>query len=279
MEGVLAIMGINILMAYSAYIIMATGQLSLGNAGFMAIGAYCSGYLTTVTGMTLIPAILIGGVTAGAMGIVLGIPVLRFQGFFLVLATLGFGEMIRAFFINFEPTGGAYGMRGLFGADAYMIGAFVLVLTLLIWLLERSRIGRAFDAVAADEEAASGIGINVRMIKVAAFALGALIAGMAGGLYGHYLLYIEPGNFTFLISAMAVLFVILGGMESVWGALLGAVIFSILPEVLRFMHDWRLSLFGAVLIVLMIIRPRGLLTRNILRSIRRTVAPKVRPDA
>ncbi|MCB1362620.1 MAG: branched-chain amino acid ABC transporter permease, partial [Rhodobacteraceae bacterium] len=207
MEGVLAIMGINILMAYSAYIIMATGQLSLGNAGFMAIGAYCSGYLTTVTGMTLIPAILIGGVTAGAMGIVLGIPVLRFQGFFLVLATLGFGEMIRAFFINFEPTGGAYGMRGLFGADAYMIGAFVLVLTLLIWLLERSRIGRAFDAVAADEEAASGIGINVRMIKVAAFALGALIAGMAGGLYGHYLLYIEPGNFTFLISAMAVLFV------------------------------------------------------------------------
>lgn len=279
MEGVLAIMGINILMAYSAYIIMATGQLSLGNAGFMAIGAYCSGYLTTVTGMTLIPAILIGGVTAGAMGIVLGIPVLRFQGFFLVLATLGFGEMIRAFFINFEPTGGAYGMRGLFGADAYMIGAFVLVLTLLIWLLERSRIGRAFDAVAADEEAASGIGINVRMIKVAAFALGALIAGMAGGLYGHYLLYIEPGNFTFLISAMAVLFVILGGMESVWGALLGAVIFSILPEVLRFMHDWRLSLFGAVLIVLMIIRPRGLLTRNILRSIRRTVAPRARPDA
>ena len=279
MEGVLAIMGINILMAYSAYIIMATGQLSLGNAGFMAIGAYCSGYLTTVTGMTLIPAILIGGVTAGAMGIVLGIPVLRFQGFFLVLATLGFGEMIRAFFINFEPTGGAYGMRGLFGADAYMIGAFVLVLTLLIWLLERSRIGRAFDAVAADEEAASGIGINVRMIKVAAFALGALIAGMAGGLYGHYLLYIEPGNFTFLISAMAVLFVILGGMESVWGALLGAVIFSILPEVLRFMHDWRLSLFGAVLIVLMIIRPRGLLTRNILRSIRRTIAPRARPDA
>ena len=279
MEGVLVIMGINILMAYSAYIIMATGQLSLGNAGFMAIGAYCSGYLTTVTGMTLIPAILIGGVTAGAMGIVLGIPVLRFQGFFLVLATLGFGEMIRAFFINFEPTGGAYGMRGLFGADAYMIGAFVLVLTLLIWLLERSRIGRAFDAVAADEEAASGIGINVRMIKVAAFALGALIAGMAGGLYGHYLLYIEPGNFTFLISAMAVLFVILGGMESVWGALLGAVIFSILPEVLRFMHDWRLSLFGAVLIVLMIIRPRGLLTRNILRSIRRTVAPRARPDA
>jgi branched-chain amino acid transport system permease protein len=279
MEGVLAIMGINILMACSAYVIMATGQLSLGNAGFMAIGAYCAGYLTTVAGMSLIPAILIGGITAGAMGIVLGIPVLRFQGFFLVLATLGFGEMLRAFFINFEPTGGAYGMRGLFGADVYMIGGFVVVLTLLIWLIERSRIGRAFDAVAADEEAAGGIGINVRMIKVAAFGLGALIAGMAGGLYGHYLMYIEPGNFTFLISAMAVLFVILGGMETVWGALLGAVIFSILPEVLRFMHDWRLSLFGAVLIVLMIIRPRGLLTRNILRAIKRIATPGVRPDA
>ena len=279
MEGVLVIMGINILMAYSAYIIMATGQLSLGNAGFMAIGAYCSGYLTTVTGMSLVPAILIGGVTAAVMGIILGIPVLRFQGFFLVLATLGFGEMVRAFFINFEPTGGAYGMRGLFGADAYMIGGFVLVLTVLIWLIERSRIGRAFDAVAADEEAAGGVGINVRLIKVSAFGLGALIAGMAGGLYGHYLLNIEPGNFTFLISAMAVLFVILGGMESVWGALLGAVIFSVLPEVLRFMHDWRLTLFGAVLIVLMIIRPRGLLTRTILRRINRTVTPKALPDA
>ena len=265
-EGVLAIMGINVLMAYSAYVIMATGQLSLGNAGFMAIGAFCAGYLTTTQGLDLLPAILAGGALAGVVGLLLGIPVLRIRGFFLVLATLGFGEMVRAFFVNFEPTGGAYGMRGLFGADLYTIAGFVGLATLLIWLLERSRIGLAFDAVAADEEAAGSVGIDVRLIKVSAFGLGAMIAGIAGGLYGHYLLYIEPGNFTFLVSAMAVLFVILGGMESVWGALLGAAIFSLLPELLRFMHDWRLSLFGAVLILLMIIRPRGLLTRQLIRS-------------
>jgi len=106
-----------------------------------------------------------------------------------------------------------------------------------------------------------------------------MIAGIAGGLYGHYLLYIEPGNFTFLISAMAVLFVILGGMESVWGALLGAAIFSLLPEVLRFMHDWRLSVFGAVLILLMIVRPRGLLTRQLIRNLLRPPARKSTRDA
>ena len=279
MEGVLAIMGINVLMAYSAYVIMATGQLSLGNAGFMALGAYCAGYLTTVAGVDLFLAILAGALLAGAVGLLLGIPVLRFQGFFLVLATLGFGEMVRAFFVNFEPTGGAYGMRGLFGAELNHIAGAVAVITLLIWLLERSRIGRAFDAIAADEAAAGGIGLNVRLIKVLAFGFGAMIAGIAGGLYAHYLLYIEPGSFTFLISAMAVLFVILGGMESVWGALLGAAIFSLLPEVLRFMHDWRLSLFGAVLILLMIIRPRGLLTRQLLRNLTRTRARKYTGNA
>ena len=274
MEGVLAIMGINVLMAYSAYVIMATGQLSLGNAGFMAIGAYCAGYLTTVAGVDLFPAIAAGALLAGAVGLVLGIPALRFQGFFLVLATLGFGEMVRAFFVNFEPTGGAYGMRGLFGAELHHIALAVAGITLLLWLLDRSRIGRAFDAVAADEEAAACVGINVRLIKVLAFGLGAMIAGIAGGLYGHYLLYIEPGNFTFLFSAMAVLFVILGGMETVWGALLGAAIFSLLPEVLRFMLNWRLSLFGGVLILLMIIRPRGLLTRQLLRNLIRPLARK-----
>ena len=279
MEGVLAIMGINILMAYSAYVIMATGQLSLGNAGFMAIGAYCAGYLTTVGGVDLVPAVFAGSLLAGIVGLILGIPVLRFQGFFLVLATLGFGEMIRAFFVNFEPTGGAYGMRGLFGVEIHHIAVAVAGVTLLLWLLERSRIGRAFDAISADEAAAAGIGLNVRLIKVLAFGFGAMIAGSAGGLYGHYLLYIEPGNFTFLISAMAVLFVILGGMESVWGALLGAAIFSLLPEVLRFMHDWRLSLFGAVLILLMIFRPRGLLTRQLIRNLVRLPARKSSEDA
>ncbi len=267
MEGILTQMGVNILMAYSAYIILATGQLSLGNAGFMAIGAFCSGYFTVRLGMPLPIALIIAAFTSSAVGIALGIPVLRLHGFFLVLGTLGFGETVRAFFINFEPTGGAYGMRGLFGTTFEMVLITVFVVTVGLWGIEKSRIGRAFDAIASDEYAAQGIGINIRAIKVMAFGIGAFIAGLAGGLSAHHFLYIEPGNFSFLVSAMAVLFVILGGMQTFWGAMLGAIIFSLLPEMLRFMDEWRLSVYGAALIILMILRPNGLLSRIFLRGL------------
>jgi len=124
LKGVLVLMGLNILMAYSAYVIMATGQLSLGNAGFMAIGAFCSGYLTVTVGLPTPVAIVLAAVLAGVIGLALGFPVLRLHGFFLVLGTLGFGETVRAFFINFEPTGGAYGMRGLFGTTIEMVYSY-----------------------------------------------------------------------------------------------------------------------------------------------------------
>ncbi len=267
LEGIMVLMGVNILMAFSAYIIMATGQLSLGNAGFMAIGAYCSGYFTVTLGWPLLPSLLVGAGAAGLVGIMLGFPVLRLQGIYLVLATLAFGEMVRAFFINFEPTGGAYGMRGLFGTTLEMTVIFVLAIGLFLWLLEHSRLGRAYDAVNADPNAAASAGLNVRALKVSAFGIGAAIAGVAGGFYAHYYMYIEPGNFTFLVSAMAVLFVILGGMETFWGALLGAIIFSLLPELLRFVDDWRLSIYGALLIGLIVVRPSGLITRDLIRRL------------
>ncbi|MDP7426328.1 MAG: branched-chain amino acid ABC transporter permease, partial [Rhodospirillales bacterium] len=160
MEGILMQMGINILMAYSAFIILATGQLSLGNAGFMAIGAFCSGYLTVRLGIPLPIALILSALLSSLVGVALGIPVLRIRGFFLVLGTLGFGETVRAFFINFEPTGGAYGMRGLFGTTFEMVLLTVVAVTIGLWRIEQSRIGRAFDAVAADEDAAQGAGVN-----------------------------------------------------------------------------------------------------------------------
>ena len=158
-------------------------------------------------------------------------------------------------------------MRGLFGTTFEMVLLTVVAVTIGLWRIEQSRIGRAFDAVAADEDAAQGAGVNVRAVKVMAFGIGAFIAGLAGGLSAHHLLYVEPGHFSFLVSAMAVLFVILGGMQTFWGAMLGAVIFSLLPEMLRFMEDWRLSVYGAALIILMILRPNGLLSRVFLRNI------------
>jgi branched-chain amino acid transport system permease protein len=266
LEGVLALMGINILMALSVYAILTTDQLSLGNAGFMAIGAYTSAYLTVKSGVPIFPAILIGAVAASFFGIIIGVPALRLKGMYLVMATLGFAEVVRTFFLNFEPTGGAYGFRGPSGATLNMIYGWVLVFMVFFWLLGRSRLGRSLDAVQDDEEVARTMGLNVTLLKVGVFCLGAFIAGVAGGLYAHYMFYIESNNFNFLISAMAVLFVILGGKNTFWGALVGAVIFSVLPETLRFMKDWRLSLYGALLVSMMIFRPSGIITKQMVRA-------------
>lgn len=265
-QGVVALMGVNILMALSVYAMITTDQVSLGNAGFMAIGAYTSAYLTVISGMPIFPAIVIGALAASLIGLMVGIPVLRLSGLYLVMATFGFGEVVRAFFLIFEPTGGAYGFRGPVGTTLPMIYGWVLAFMVFFWLLGRSRLGRSLDAVRDDPEVASSIGLNVTLLKLGVFWLGAFIAGVAGGLYAHYMFYIESGNFHILVSAMAILYVILGGMYTFWGPVLGAIIFSILPEVLRFMEDWRLSLYGAVLVLMMIFRPSGIITRQMVRN-------------
>ena len=265
-QGVVALMGINILMALSVYAIIMTDQVSLGNAGFMAIGAYTAAYLTVKMGMPIFPALIIGAVMASIIGLLIGIPLLRLEGLYFVMGTFGFGEVVRTFFMNFEPTGGAYGFRGPVGATLPMIYGFVLVLILFFWLLGHSRLGRSLDALRDDHEVARTIGLNVTVLKLGLFWLGSFIAGIAGGLYAHYMFYIESGNFHILVSAMAILYVILGGMYTFWGAVLGAVIFSILPEALRFMADWRLSLYGAVLVLMMIFRPSGIISRQIVRN-------------
>jgi branched-chain amino acid transport system permease protein len=260
-------MGVNILMALSVYAIISTDQVSLGNAGFMAIGAYTSAYLTVKTGLAIFPAIVIGALVAGVMGLLVGIPVLRLSGLYIVMATFGFGEVVRTFFLNFEPTGGAYGFRGPIGTTLPMIYGWVLAFILFFWLLSHSRLGRSLAAVRDDPEVASSIGLNVKLLKLGAFWLGAFIAGAAGGLYAHYMFYIESNSFHILVSTMAILYVILGGMYTFWGAVVGAIIFSILPEMLRFMQDWRLSLYGAVLVLMLIFRPSGIITPLMVRRV------------
>lgn len=267
MQGVVALMGVNILMALSVYAIISTDQVSLGNAGFMAIGAYTSAYLTVKTGLAIFPAIVIGALVAGVIGLLVGIPVLRLSGLYIVMATFGFGEVVRTFFLNFEPTGGAYGFRGPIGTTLPMIFGWVLAFILFFWLLSHSRLGRALAAVRDDPEVASSIGLNVKLLKLYAFWLGAFIAGAAGGLYAHYMFYIESNSFHILVSTMAILYVILGGMYTFWGAVVGAIIFSILPEMLRFMQDWRLSLYGAVLVLMLIFRPSGIITPLMVRRV------------
>jgi branched-chain amino acid transport system permease protein len=267
MQGVVALMGVNILMALSVYAIISTDQVSLGNAGFMAIGAYTSAYLTVKASVAIFPAIVIGALVASVMGLLVGIPVLRLSGLYIVMATFGFGEVVRTFFLNFEPTGGAYGFRGPIGTTLPMISGWVLAFIIFFWLLSHSRLGRSLAAVRDDPEVASSIGLNVKLLKLGAFSLGAFIAGVAGGLYAHYMFYIESNSFHILVSTMAILYVILGGMYTFWGAAVGAIIFSILPEMLRFMQDWRLSLYGAVLVLMLIFRPSGIITPMMVRRV------------
>ncbi len=267
LEGVLALMGINILLALSVYAILTTDQLSLGNAGFMAIGAYTSAYLTVKAGLPLFPAMLVGAAVASLLGLLIGIPALRLKGIYLVMATCAFGEMVRTFYLNFEPTGGAYGFRGPSGTTLPLVYGWVIFFILLFWFLSRSRLGRSLNAVRDDPEVASTIGLNVTALKIGVFWLGAFIAGVAGSLYAHHMFYIESSNFNFLVSATAILFVILGGMQTFWGAVVGGIIFSILPEVMRFMKDWRHFFFGAVLVLMMIFRPSGIITREMVRGV------------
>jgi branched-chain amino acid transport system permease protein len=265
MEGIVILMGINILMSFSVYAILSTDQLSLGNAGFMAIGAYTSAYLTVKMGWPLIPALIAGAVTAGFFGLLVGIPALRLEGLYLVMATFGFGEVVRTFFMNFEPTGGAYGFRGPMGTSLPLVCGFVLLFGFIFWRLSHSRLGSSLDAVRDDPGVAQAVGLNVNRLRLGTFVFGASIAGIAGGLYAHYMFYIESSNFNLMISSMAILFVILGGMYTFWGALLGAVIFSILPEMLRFMADWRMTIYAAILVAVIIVRPHGLITRSFVK--------------
>lgn len=262
-------LGLNILLALSVYCPMATGQLSLGNAGFMAIGAYVSAILVVHLHVPLFVALIAGGVMAGIVGILVGFPALRLRGVFLAMATLGFGEIVRNFFMNFlEPlTGGAYGFRGIGDTPISItwIWGWVIFFLIFFFFLSRSRLGLAMIATHDDDTVSELIGINIVRLKIGAFGLGAFIAGVAGGLYAHYYLYIEPEFFNLWKSIYMVLFVIMGGMLTFWGGVLGASIFTLLPELTRVLQDWRGAFFGVVIIGLMIARPSGLITREILR--------------
>jgi branched-chain amino acid transport system permease protein len=253
--------GILLLGAISVYIILATGQLSLGNAGFMAIGAYVASYLTVKIGLPLMVALLLAAVVAGAVGVVIGFPALRLKGIYLAMATLGFGEMVRSFFLNLESMGGAGGFHGMAHVSPVYVWGWAGSILLLVTLLERSRVWLEMCAVHDDETVAGFIGLNTTVIKVSAFGFGAAVAAIAGGLFAHHHIYIEPGNFGFERSIDFVLAVILGGSTVAIGALVGAALLVFLPETLRFFADWRLAAFGVLLVLVLLVRRQGLLDR------------------
>jgi branched-chain amino acid transport system permease protein len=267
LDSVLIGVGINMLLALGLYFTLATGQFSVGHGGFMAVGAYTASVLTVNFAWPLVPAVLCGALAAFAVGVLIGLPVLRFSHLYLAMATFGFGEIVRSIFSVVDYVGGVGGMRGMTGTTSTIVLAVVLAVAGFSWLHSRSRWGLACDAIRQDEDAAAAMGVNVRMNKVVAFGVGAAITGLGGGLYAHHFFFIEPATFGLQMSVAIILFVIFGGVETFWGALLGAATLSLLPDLFRFLKDWYLFVYGLLFVLLMIFRPQGLIDRRMLRAL------------
>lgn len=291
---------INIILGISIYITLSSGQLSLGNAGFMGIGAYTSALLTINFEFPLYVSIILGAVVAGVFGILIGIPALRLSGVYLAIATLGFGEVLRVILVNWDTvTKGSIGLSGIphlgrelfqflrdLGFDPDMLGLknnqaiyLIVVLVLLIiticivWFFIRqnkSRVGRAYAAIKMDEKAAEAMGINITYYKVLSFTQGAILAGFAGALYAHVLAYISPADFAYHRAIDILIFSIFGGSEVIWGAIFGATFMTLLPEALRFISEYRYMIYGIILIVLMAFRPQGIIDVPVLKWLKRT---------
>ena len=260
----LLVVGLNLLLGYA-------GQISLGHAAFFGLGAYTSGILTATYGVNPWLALLAGLVISGLAAFLIGIPALKLKGYYLAMATLGFGIIVYIVFNQAQPLTG--GPSGLSGIPSLSLAGFPLNtpgrLYLLIWTsvglilalsanLVESRSGRAIRALHDREAAAQSLGVDTARLKLRVFIWSALYASLAGSFYAHTLNFIAPSSFGFMFSIKLVTMVVLGGMASIWGSLLGAAVLTVLPELLSSFHDFEVIVYGAILMVVMIFLPRGL---------------------
>ncbi len=272
-EADLITIGINMIMGLSMFLPMTVGQLSFGQAGFMSIGAHIAVVLTLYAGVPFPIALLVVGLGSGVVGFLVGVPVLRLRGLLLALVTFAFAQVVEVFFLNFKPTGAAEGIRGIFPyTNLWYVYGFLVLLVLFLARLRRSRVGRAFDAVKLDETAAEAMGIDVTRAKLTAFAAGAFVAGVGGGLYAHHAVFIQYDNFDFKRGVDIAMYMVLGGMDTLYGPLLGAFVITYLSTALQFLADWRWEVWGSIVILVMIFRPQGILGRDTL-SFRRWRRP------
>lgn len=287
--SILMYAGINIILAVSLNLVNGfTGQFSMGHAGFMSVGGYVSASLTLAIqayarknpenaaflvlidpssgigqGFFLL-TLICGGLSASAVGYLVGLPSLRLKGDYLAIVTLGFGEIIRVIILNLDFVGGARGLPSIPPLTSFgLLFSFVIFTIFVIWRTLHSRFGRSFLSVREDEIAAEAMGINTTRAKVQAFVIGAFFAGVSGGLFAHYLSYLNPQTFDFNRSFEIIIMVVLGGMGSISGSVLAAVFLTAIREALRPLQeitrlDFRMVIYALLLIILMLTRPNGL---------------------
>jgi branched-chain amino acid transport system permease protein len=295
--GLAQIIGVHTLIGLSAYIVLLTGQVSLAQAGFFAVGAYVAGMLTVLAGWAILPALAASSVLGAAVACAVGFPALRVKGLMLVIATLAFGEGVRLFFFNFDYQVAKGGVKlGPLGGEGFrqiryfpengwttmevmlFIWVFVVLVMALLWWFDRSRYGAVLRAVGEDELAAQSVGLNLTAVKVSAMTIGGAIAGLGGGIYAHYTTHIEHASFGILLATFALAYPILGGLGSVFGTLVAAIfVQGFLIEGLRFLGDWRNLLFGALIVLAMNVRPKGFLDAPALQWLKRLFGGKRGP--
>ncbi|NLT20948.1 MAG: branched-chain amino acid ABC transporter permease [Syntrophomonadaceae bacterium] len=254
-------MCINIILAVSLSLINGfTGQLSLGHAGFMAVGAYMSVIVTNMWDYPFIAGLLAACAAAGLAGFIIGVPTLRLKGDYLAIATLAFGEIIRVTLQNIDYVNGPAGILGITKLTTWpwLFGATVLTILVVVNLINSSY-GRAIISIREDEIASELMGINTTKYKVLAFVIGAMFAGLAGAMYAHYFYIIKPETFNFLKSFDILVMVVLGGLGSTTGAIIAAIFITALTAALQAFPAIRMILYALILIVVMIYRPQGLM--------------------
>jgi branched-chain amino acid transport system permease protein len=288
---IVVLAGVNVILAVSLNLINGVaGQFSIGHAGFFAVGAYAAACVSVYGGPAihgalgflplwprnaalLLAALGAGSAAAAAAGLLVGIPSLRLRGDYLAIVTLGFGEIIRVLILNVDAVGGARGFIGIPRLGNFFwvyLGVAAAVLTARN--LVRSGYGRALLSIREDEIAAQAMGIPVTRYKVMAFVISSAFAGLAGGLFGHFTMYLHTNSFTFVKSFEIIIMIALGGLGSLPGAVLGAAIITVLPEAFRGFSEYRMVIYSLALILIMIYRPQGLLGRSALLGRKRKAA-------
>jgi branched-chain amino acid transport system permease protein len=281
--SVLIFMGINSLVVIGLSLLMGyAGQISLGHAAFYGIGAYATGILTTSYQFSIYSALLVGIILAAALAIIIGIPALRLTGHYLAVATLGIGEIVYIVFNEvIELTGGPSGLSNI---PPVRLGGFLFnsslrfyylvwgITILILWFslnIIYSRVGRALRSMHGSETAAGAMGVNLSFLKIQVFVLSAIYASIAGSLYAHFVSFIAPNNFGLMVSIMFLMMGVVGGIHNIWGAILGASLLTFLPEYLRVFDRFDILVYGAILLLILLFMPEGLLegTPKLLRKL------------
>ena len=254
---------LNVTMALGLYITALSGQLSMATAAIAGVGAYFAAILTAKWGWPFLPALGLAGAAGAVVGAMLALITLRMRDFILKLTTLAFGEALSVLAFNWDYIGGANSFSGitLYTTLPECIAAAMLALY-IAWRFDGSRLGFAARAVRDDPLAASAMGVSLIAVRVVTFALGSAVIGIGGALQAHYVLVITPSDLGFFVSLNFVIFLLFGGLQTVWGPVLGATVLTALPELLRFTSQYRLIVYGLIIVLVVLIRPEGLLTRR-----------------